>query len=412
MAGTKARQSAEAPAAILQPAVSTWNGVQIDSWAEKTPPVGRESSSNPVRFKNPFAEARESVMSQITKVDFDIDRALALVSERESQVRTMPLVGPVQVDLNPRANRLWLTVDGLVIQGKLDAALMHQFGSRIWLGVGRTEVVKLWRKTPAVTLADKLARVLSHSGLVLRYRDSVSGLEIYGLTSRNFVEMDQRHFRNVLVEAMRPLGIAPSGQAFETAYREVVEEFDLPTSRGEVGLTCRVIYGLNTGYSSYRLRWGRLILVCTNGMTSLDSVAPDRWLHSGDVEIARFVDASVHRAYDHLSVLERKIIAASARPMDDARVDQFLSRLVMATATKQRIASRLDVEFSGTGQNEWSLSQALTYLGTHERAISPRVRGHLTRLGSGIVDGSLDAIATSTWLNPVSDTFDASFIAA
>ena len=345
-------------------------------------------------------------MSLFVHAKPDIDTALEQVFERESQVRTVSLLGPVQVQLRPGANRIWLKVAGMVIEGRLDTALIHQLGSRIWPNQGLEPTAELWKKTARADLAQKISAVLSCSGLVLRYRETEHGLEIYGLTSSKFVEMDQRHFRKVLVEAMRPLGIAPNGEVFETAFKEVVEEFDLPPRKGAVGLTCSVIYGLNTGYSSYRLRWGRVILVCTNGMTSFQAVARDRWLHSGDVEIARFVDASVHGAYDHLSLLERQIIAACDRRLDDARVEQFLTRLVLAKATKQRILGQLDAEFMDTGRNEWSLSQALTYLGTHERAIPPRVRDHLTRLGSGIVDGSLDAVTAAKWMNPTARTYE------
>jgi hypothetical protein len=40
---------------------------------------------------------------------------------------------------------------------------------------------------------------------------------------------------------------------------------------------------------------------------------------------------------------------------------------VFARATKDRILTRLDHEFRDTGSNEWSVSQALTYLGQHEK---------------------------------------------
>lgn len=345
-------------------------------------------------------------MSPFEQTNLDIDAALNQVVERESQVRAIPLLGPVQVELCPGANRIWVKVAGMVIEGKLTAGLIHQLGSWVWPNQDRSATAELWKKNARNGLAQRLAAVLSNSGLVLRYRETENGLEIYGLTSSKFVEMDQRHFRKVLVEAMRPLGIAPSGDVFETAFKEVVEEFKLPPRKGAVGLTCRVIYGLNTGYSSYRLRWGRVILVCTNGMTSFEGVARDRWLHSGDVEIARFVDASVHGAYDHLSLLERKIVAACDRRLDDDRVDQFLARLVLAKATKHRIVGQLDAEFQATGRNEWSLSQALTYLGTHERAIPPRVRNHLTRLGSEVVDGSLDAVTSAKWINPTARAYE------
>ena len=345
-------------------------------------------------------------MYTLAKLNIDIDAALGQVLSLECRVRTIALDRTVLVDLDPKASRIWFKVDAMIIQGKLDAALIHQLGSCVWPGLGRSKTADLWKKRSNTDLVRRLEAVLSYSGLVLRYIETGKGFEVYGLTSRNFVEMDQRHFRKILVEAMRPLGIVPSGEVFETAYREVVEEFKLPTRKGAVGLTCRVIYGLNTGYSSYRLRWGRVVLICTNGMTSFDSVARDRWLHSGDVEIAQFVDASVHGAYDRLSWLEKKIVLAGDRPLDNSRVNQFLTRLVLAKATKQRIASRLYAEFSETGQNEWSLSQALTYLGTHERAIPPRVRNHLTRLGSGIVDEGLDAVGSAPWVNPVARAYE------
>lgn len=336
----------------------------------------------------------------------DIDSALECLVAREDQVKKLQLNGRVELDFSCGMRTLQLRADGLAVDARLTSALIHQIGARVWPNLTASKTRELWVEQPVEKLQVMLENALSESGLIVRYREEESGPQLYGLTSPQFVEMDQRVFRRSLLEAMEPLGIVPGGAVFETAYKEVVEEFSTPAALGAIGLTCRVIYGLNTGYSSYRLRWGRVVLICTNGMTAFRDAGRNRWIHSNQVDIADFVNSSVHGAYDRLSALEQRILSAQARTLDDSRLNVFLDRLHVARATKERIQDRLHMELSDTGENEWSVSQALTYLGSHEKAIPPRVRNHLTSLGTKVIDEDLSRVTASPHLNMTANAYE------
>ncbi|MET0066542.1 MAG: hypothetical protein ABW076_09375 [Candidatus Thiodiazotropha sp.] len=207
--------------------------------------------------------------------------------------------------------------------------------------------------------------------------------------------MDQRLFRNNLAAELNNYGITSSNTTKLTPFGEVVENFSVPDQHKQVELKFNVIYGLNTGYNSYRLHWGRVVLICSNGLTAFRNLGRERWLHKEGVDIRDFISASVANAYHHLSNVEMQITEARNRTINYSALDQLMTRLVAAQATKDRISSRLKLEFSDTGVNEWSLSQALTFLGQHEKAIPFRVQDDLTRLGSSLLEHPLEQVVSA-----------------
>ena len=324
-----------------------------------------------------------------------IDTALDNVIDFEGLITSTPLNDRVSVAISPSYRQITISTAGRAFSGNLDAKLIHQLGSHIWRDLDQTATMKQWYNLDTADLVQRLECALSNSGYVLRSMEASDGRRIYGLTSPNFVEMNQQDFRRVLVQSLQRLGIAPREAVSHTPFGEVVEEFSVPGSDHQVGLTCRVVYGLNNGYSSYRLNWGRVVLICKNGLTAMRSTGRDRWLHTKNVEIGDFATMSAAAAYNHLSEVEKQIAAARARAVNYSLIDQFMTRLALANATKARVVARFGHEFGDTGANEWSVSQALTFLGQHERAIPLRVRDNLTRLGSGVLEHSLTEVASS-----------------
>jgi len=333
---------------------------------------------------------------KLSTLSSSIDSALETVIEREGLIKTLPIDGTVSVALCPSNRQISINTAGMIFSGDLNPKLIHQLGSKIWKNLDRESTIKLWNEHINSGLAHRLERALSQSGSVLRYAETGSVRRIYGVTSPQFVEMNQRAFRDILVESLNPLGIVPNGKVFKTPFDEVVEEFAVPASQeGQVGLSCKVVYGLNNGYSSYRLNWGRIVLVCTNGLTAFRNAGRDRWIHTEQVDIRDFAIKSVESAYSHLSDVERQVLAARERPINYSLLDQFMTRLALANATKERVSARLNHELHDTGPNEWSVGQALTFLGEHEKAIPPRVRDNLTRLGSSLLEKSLKQVVSA-----------------
>ena len=323
------------------------------------------------------------------------EQALNSLIEFESTVKTFPMLHSVSVRLATQSNVIILSINGLDFFGCIDSKLIHQLGSNLWPYRSRVETESIWNRHLHTDLCSLLSNALSHSGSVLRYYEKLGTRWIYGVTSNGFIEMNQMDFRTILSNELIKQGISPSGKISLTPYGEVVESFSVPGQQSQVGLVCKVLYGRNNGYSSYRLNWGRFVLVCSNGLTDFRSVARDRLLHTNSVDVSDFVSGSVSDAYNHLSLVEKQIVDAQNRAVNHFLLDQLMTRLVFARATKDRILTRLDHEFRDTGSNEWSVSQALTYLGQHEKAIPLRVQDDLTRLGSSLLDHTLEHVATA-----------------
>ena len=335
------------------------------------------------------------LLMKLSAIDSSIDSALETVVEREGCVKSLAIEDNVSVELSPCSRQISIRTSGQVFLGDLNSKLIHQLGSKIWKGLNRESTLQLWDSHSSSDLIPRLKHALSHSGTVIRYAEIGNIRRIYGVTSPHFVEMNQRLFRDALIESLNPLGIVPNGKVFKTPFDEIVEEFSVPRQEGQVGLNCKVVYGLNNGYSSYRLNWGRIVLVCSNGLTAYQNTGRDRWIHTDQVDIHEFATKSAESAYCHLSDVEKKILAAKERTINHSVLDQFMVRLAMAKATKRRVSSRLAHELNDTGHNEWSISQALTFLGEHEKAIPFRVRENLTRLGSNLLEKSLEQVVSA-----------------
>lgn len=321
-----------------------------------------------------------------------IEAALDNVINLESQVKTFPIENSVSISISNSRKHISITILGIEFLGYLNNKLIHQLGSKIWPNLSMGQVVKLWNEHVDGNLKNLLEIGLSKSRSIIRYIDAGGSRHIYGITSSTFVEVNQGSFRVDLVKSMSQLGITPNKKVFNTPFGEVVEEFSVPGAAGQVGLSCKVVYGLNNGYSSYRLNWGRIVLICTNGLTAFEKNGQDRWIHTNESSISNFVTTSVEGAYNHLSVVEKQILAARDRSINQSLFDKFMTRLALPSATKERVSARLIHESSDTGPNDWSMIQALTFLGQHERAIPFRVQDDLTRLGSILLEKSLEEV--------------------
>lgn len=122
--------------------------------------------------------------------------------------------------------------------------------------------------------------------------------------------------------------------------------------------------------------------------------------------VSDFISASVLDTYDHLSVVEKQIGESRSRSVNYSKLDQLMTRLAVSRATKDRISSRFDHEIKDMGSNEWFVSQALTYLGQHEKVISFRVQDSLNRLGSTLLGRPLAHVVTDPAIIAPSGFYD------
>jgi hypothetical protein len=165
--------------------------------------------------------------------------------------------------------------------------------------------------------------------------------------------------------------------------------FDRPGYQTEHQL--QLVYARNTGYEAYRVNWGRKVVVCTNGLTVWKG-SQARWKHTREVGLQDFIKQAVVDGVGNQDFLEGCIEKASSIPLKKEILSEFINRCSLARATKERIISRVVLESKVVGLNEWALSQALTWLGSHEKSISYKVRPEFTKLGTVILEDSLEAV--------------------
>lgn len=317
----------------------------------------------------------------------------------ESSLETTELNDSVQVKLSADGRTIDLLTKNHKLTAVVDRPIIHQIGGRAW---GRdksyNEIRKMWAKgfKQRENLQQELSAVFNRFDLVARhYRSSDGSNKIYGVITPNFVDVNQLDFRERFVEETRQkTGITlHSGGVKRYKNGNVVEYFDINQAGVQTEYKYGLVYARNSGYQSYRVNWGRLVSICSNGLT-IWTGSQFRWKHTREVDLGDFIRNTIDEGVGHQKWLEERIEAARSRPLAEGALAELLSRLSLAKASKTRIEDRLKVEANDVGANEWALSQTLTWLGSHEKAIRPRVRTQLTDLGTNVAESSLKDVLT------------------
>ncbi len=219
----------------------------------------------------------------------------------------------------------------------------------------------------------------------------------YGIISPTFTKIDPLYFREKLIESFQALRIKPSIKTDFTPFKEVRECFEIHTGIFEmeepVQYDFSIIYGKNNGLSSYRVEFGRTILVCKNGMTKRE-VHKLQLKHTSNANIDTFFTSIQSSLQEFNSIFQSNINNAKASILNKDMSDEFFQRIHLSTAVKNRIKQRFQVEERLTGNTLWSLSQAMTNLATHfyEPSYDNYHTNVLRNIGSDIIDFGFDKV--------------------
>lgn len=316
----------------------------------------------------------------------------------ESTVKEVDIDAPPTAQMNDSGQALRLVHKGRIFQGRVDRPLMHQIGARIWPEAREySDVARRWQEafeTDKVQLESAIADSFTRYDLKLRYIEQGGANQIYGIVSPHFREVNQLAFREAfLQEARRSTAlVAKTKRLGRTRFGHIIEFFHFDSPGFQVGFDYGLVYARNTGYDAYKVDWGRLVLVCTNGLTLWEDHNRSKWHHNHRVDLSVFLSRTVAEGIGNQQFLENRIrLSRDTELLPDA-TDELLSRLSLATATKLRLAKQLEEESRVVGANEWALSQALTYLGTHDRHMSFNTKRQLTELGTDILERSLTEV--------------------
>lgn len=326
-----------------------------------------------------------------------VDQLNALVTF-ERQITDTAIESTPDVRIDSNGKQLHILHQGLALHGNLDRPLIHQIGGRLWPDAGDfSDISQRWTagfRQNKSQLESDIAQVFDRHDLKVRHVDKRGAREIYGIVTPHFVEVDQLAFRDAfLEEARRGTALNPNTKRVErTPLGNVVEYFQFDSPGFQVGFEYGLVYAKNTGYDAFKVDWGRYVQVCTNGLKQWHSEHQYKWYHTRRIALADFLQSTVTDGLANQRFLEARIQASRETALDQDGLADLIGRLSLAQATKQRLTARVLDESRSVGRNEWALSQALTYLGTHDRHISFRAKRQFTSLGTDILVHSLEDV--------------------
>ena len=314
----------------------------------------------------------------------------------EKSIKQIDAEGPVTVQLASDGKALLLTHGGVNLHGIVSRPIIHQLGGRAW-GSDKSfeQINSIWdnkfSNNPS-ELEQELASVFRKNDLTIRYETNRRGVNnIYGVVTPHFVDVNQLEFRQIFLEQLREnTALFPKSSGVTTnRYGNVVEYFDFDSPGFQTRFKYGMVYAKNNGYDAYKVEWRRLVKICTNGLTEWKG-SKFRWKHTREIDLNGFLTGTVQEGVANQEFLEKRINLLRETALKQSLINELMQRLSLARASKNRIYDRLKVEVQDVGSNEWALSQALTWLGSHEKSIAFSVRPQLIGLGTRILEKTLD----------------------
>lgn len=324
--------------------------------------------------------------------------ALQALVDREHNLHQLDIESPVKVKLSKDGKSVEIIHNDVVLNGEVKRPLMHQLGGRAWgqnkeFDFIRNTWIKKFSSNPG-ELEEELAGVFRRHDLSIRYETDNQGRNnVYGIITPHFIEVNQREFREkFLDQARQSTGVVLESRGFKIGrFGEVVENFLFDSPGFQTEFRYGLVYARNNGYEAYKVHWERLIIICTNGLK--DWVGGNNsWKHTKEIDLSDFIANTVKDGIGNQKFLEERIAAATEAQLSKNQIAELMERLSLAQASKLRVTNRLDVESKAVGYNEWALSQALTWLGSHEKAIPKKNQQQLIGIGTDVLEHSLGEV--------------------
>ena len=245
-----------------------------------------------------------------------------------------------------------------------------------------------WRQkiTPEV-----VRRVLTRDDVMVRLLPIGDDYQVYGLVSRDYRQTNQLTIRSNFIATMQQQCKVP----LVSKGIEKVDRFGRPVECFLIGgfqnfgVRLALHYGLDNGYSAYIVSYEREVLVCTNGLTEWKADKRLKWFHNSQFSFIDFVTMAVQGAYWQGDFLNRRLESARQTPLTSDNLMNLIVRLNAAAASRTRVLARLDKEIADCGKTDWALSQSLTWLATHEKALPFRCQEYFRQVGTDILERSL-----------------------
>jgi len=315
----------------------------------------------------------------------------------EKTIKQVNVESPLIIQFSKDGKSVQFVYKDLILNSHVNRPLIHQLGSRAWGKNLEFKIInEIWneKQSNQEMLEQELSTVFREHDLSIRYFTDAKGKNIiYGIVTPRFIDVDQLEFRNKFMEQTRQITtLTPESKGIEIGkFGEVIEYFKFDNPGFQTEFQYGLVYARNNGYEAYKVNWGRLIIICTNGLKRWEG-SKFSWKHTKEVDLGKFINKTVDDGIANQRKLEEKITESRETPLNQNTIKALMNRMSLARASKERVMARIGFESNEVGYNEWALSQSLTWLGTHEKSIQRRTKQQLTGLGTDILDHSLDHV--------------------
>lgn len=314
----------------------------------------------------------------------------------ESRIQETTISGMVKTKFRDSNQYLEIEFQGSSYFARVDRPLIHRLGGRLWgAAYDYLTIRDLWIKKVKRDIRN-LEREISVSlqqkkDFIIRHYLHNGKNMIYGIITQSFVNSNQLDFRALFIERAEGTGMisTKNSSVIQNNYGRITEYFDMNFSNKQTKFKYGLSYAKNTGYDAYKVDWGRFIIVCANGLTVKEGGSSSKWIHNNQAMIDDFIQQTIQEGIMHQTELEHKIELSSLTKLDRELLTEFVTRLHISPASRPRVINRYNEEARKLGPTEWALSQALTWLGSHEKALSLRPKQLLTEAGTAILETSL-----------------------
>lgn len=315
--------------------------------------------------------------------------------EKAIQVYQIKSHIPVLVRLVNENKSILIKQAGHSFVANLSNQIIHQLSTRLFPECSNNFATICLKWSEGININKvifevQIGEALRKSGLLIMYHPRNSENLIYGIVSDAFVKINQIEFRTSFIEKMMQSGMLDLNSKFLiNKYGQLIEQFDYNDNDGLIKFSYLLYHARNNGYNAIKVQWGRVVIVCTNGLTLVDGGDTMKLQHLRSVSIEEFVKKSLLEGIERKLATEERIERTISQSLEKESFSEFMSRLHLSDVSKERVRNRLKEEIRVVGSNEWALSQALTWLGTHERYLMNRPKHILMEAGSMILDHSL-----------------------
>ena len=296
------------------------------------------------------------------------------------------------VEVKVTNEKIYITIDGNQFVGISGRGLIHKLGNGIFKTIYKYEQIeyvwnKMLKKGEANILESKIQNYLRYKPLTIKYYIEHDGTKkIYGIHTDKFIDVNQFEFREEFISVAKETNLLEDKSKFGIdPYGNIIEMFPTRFNNDTTDYECILKYGRNNGYSAYKVNYGRIIIVCTNGLIDLGSSEEYKWHHTKKEPIETFVNRVLLLGKENQVELEAQMEEAANRTLYNEELQEFLDGFKTSLENKAKIKEQLTIESELVGASEWALSQSLTHLATHDETLGDKAVKQFAAIGTKMI---------------------------